>query len=960
MLRGKLKLNNLPAAGDTIVIVYEKSDEVLDAVDRINKYYAPTSGMIGKEVNQLMTGIDFGGVQIQGTTFDVSGGWDALPWFTDTWDSVEPNSDYYYIADGSTTFVTLPAAPIEGQQISVYLKRAGQGLPPTIDTLDSAGAPIVVYDQGTDEQPTIRIDDPNFIVYEDGSTGGDSSGITNLNAVMPTFVGDGITKNIEVGQFVQINAGDTLIFRPIESDGTVNITDVNILDTKISGGSFSVLDGAYATATGTAAEDIVVDGSKFISPDQVPAPEENIPGQVLESVSIKVFHTVQTGATPLQAKVSYGNGVKTRYNIGLTILEPQSVVVYIDKIKCETADIDSTLEYEIDYVTNEIVFTNAPEAGSIVEIISIGIGGASILDYQEFIADGETTLFLTRANYIDTASVVVTVDGVSVDLIPLNSSDFLDVKNKTLIQFANIPANRQVIKIVCLGAVADVDSTGNSVVRVNQQVIIFDGSTLSYDLDRFVNLERSNAAGSTLVEINGKQLKGVDTSFVIYDGTNNIIKVGKDPAEAPNTATQENIQVYVNNELRRYILDYNYDGNNNLITVETEVLLAGDEIKVVVDVRSQYRFENNNIVFSGTSFVENDSTTTLQEGDQITVTWFSEYPSMNIVADQFSGGKVQYQLSFEPVSASYIWVYRNGIRLTQDIDYDVSVPRNVVYMKSLGVNTDQIKIVQYGNYLRRQPIGYEVFKDMLNIHHYKRFSLNKDVVLTQNLNYYDTVINVSDTSNLFEPIKLKNIPGTVWINNERIDYFEKTATTLGQLRRGCFGTAIKEMHNVGSNVVDISKTETIPYNEEQERYDFVSDGSSLLIGPLPFVPTQATRSNWYRSTIPASFEPCDQIEVFSAGTRLRKDSITIYDNSLNLTSPEADVTIEADFSVDGVNNYIRLTSAVPAGTRITVIRRTGKTWYDRGENSASNGVTLVKNQNSIVKFLKQRATELPE
>jgi hypothetical protein len=34
--------------------------------------------MKGKELSQLMTGIDFGGVQIQGTTFDVTGGWDAL------------------------------------------------------------------------------------------------------------------------------------------------------------------------------------------------------------------------------------------------------------------------------------------------------------------------------------------------------------------------------------------------------------------------------------------------------------------------------------------------------------------------------------------------------------------------------------------------------------------------------------------------------------------------------------------------------------------------------------------------------------------------------------------------------------------------------------------------------------------------------------------------------------------
>jgi hypothetical protein len=298
--------------------------------------------------------------------------------------------------------------------------------------------------------------------------------------------------------------------------------------------------------------------------------------------------------------------------------------------------------------------------------------------------------------------------------------------------------------------------------------------------------------------------------------------------------------------------------------------------------------------------------------------------------------------------------------LTQDIDYDVSIPRNVVYMKTPGLNTDQVKIVQYGNYLRRQPIGYEVFKDMLNIYHYKRFSLNKDVVLTQDLNYFDTVINVSNTQDLFEPIRLKNIPGTVWINGERIDYFEKTGNTLSQLRRGCFGTAIKEVHTVGSNVVDIGKRESIPYNEEQERYDFISDGSSLLVGPLPFVPAQAARTTWYRSSIPADYEPCDQIEVFSAGIRLRKDPQIVYDNSLNLTSPEADITIEAEFSVDGINGYIRLTNVVPAGTRITVIRRTGKTWYDRGENSAASGVTMVKNKNSIINFLKQRATELPE
>ena len=462
----------------------------------------------------------------------------------------------------------------------------------------------------------------------------------------------------------------------MDSDGTVNIIDINIIDTNLTGGSLSAVSGAYITATGTAAEDIVVDGSKFISPDQVPAPEENIPGQVIDSVSIKVFHTVQTGATPLQSRILKANGTDKRFDIGLTVLDSASVMVYVDKVKCEINALDSSIEYMIDYNANEIVFTNAPIRDAVIEIISIGVGGAALLDYQEFEADGDTLFFLTRANFADTASVVVTVDGIDVDVLPIDSSDVLDITDKTLIQFANKPERRQIVKIVCLGANLDVDSTGTSVVRVNQQTIIFDGSTLSYDLDQFVNLARASASGAALVEVNGIQLKGVDTEFVVYDGTNNVVSIGNDPLEAPNTATQTNIQVYVNNELKRNILDYVYDGNQNTITVDTEVLAINDEIKIIIDIRSQYTFTGNNIVFNGTSFVENDSTTTLQQGDQITVTWFSEYPSMNIISDQYTGGKVQYQLAREPVSASYIWIYKNGRRLTHCLLYTSPSPRD--------------------------------------------------------------------------------------------------------------------------------------------------------------------------------------------------------------------------------------------------------------------------------------------
>jgi len=98
--------------------------------------------------------------------------------------------------------ILLPFTPAVGQQLSVYLKRNNLGSPRSIDTLDSAGAPVVVYDQGIEASRTIRIDDPNF--------GG--AGVTNTAAIMPTVIGDGSTNSVNIQQYVQIENNDTLIF----------------------------------------------------------------------------------------------------------------------------------------------------------------------------------------------------------------------------------------------------------------------------------------------------------------------------------------------------------------------------------------------------------------------------------------------------------------------------------------------------------------------------------------------------------------------------------------------------------------------------------------------------------------------------------------------------------------------------------------------------------------------------
>jgi len=1077
-LRGRLILKQLPVDGDIIEIEYEKNSEIFDAVDRINKFYAPRSGMIGKEINQLMTGIDFGGVQIQGTTFDVSGGWDALPWFTDNWDSVESSADYYYGIDFSSSLdssevfrvgailkyetklykakkqnvdedgdvifpiistdwedyweeftVTLPYIPEQGQIITIYIKRADSPVTIRIDDRFYQELPMLLDDSSVNFKGNwkqselyepgdiVRYKNKDYLVIEE---------VINITpppvALIPTFIGNGVNKAIEINQYIETFRGDTLVFRPIESDGTVKIDDINIIDTNISGGSLSHIDQIYQSASGIAAEDIVIEGGKFVGPDQVPAPEENVPGQIIDSLSIKVYHSARTGASPLQSNVFVSNGSRRRYPIGLKILEPISLMVYVDKIKYGVTADSTSLEYEIDYVENEIIFSIPPITGQIIEILSIGLGGIELLDYQEFQADGDTNNFLTRANYDQTQSVVVTVDGIQADVSFVNSQDILDIPGRTLIQFPFKPNRRQVVKIVCLGAARDTDSSLQSLVRVNQQTFQFDGSTSIYEIDRFVNLSRGSALPSVIVEARGRYLKGPDTTIVIYDGNNGDISVGIDPLQPVGGALSQNIKVFVNNEIKQFIIDYVYDGTSNTISMSPTSVKIGDEIKIEIDIISDYIINGDNLVLKDIS--------NLNIGDEITITWFSEYPSMDMVSDQYAGGKVRYQLPREPLDGSYVWVYKNGSRLSHSFDYEVSLSRNSVYLKDPTTVNDRINIFVFGSDLRRESAAFEIYKDMLNLYRFNRFSRNRSISLDKDLHYYDTEIVVTDSSQLFDPIPSRNIPGTLSINGERIDYFIKQGNILKQIRRGVQGTSIAEIHLAESYVVDVSVTELLPYNENQERTDFMSSGeilleydgmnrsfditdlvsnnvllkddivvyinrisldssrfelemendrlilelsqdliieegslisfSNLLIGELNFIPRRSSRTFEYVNTIPEIYGPCDQIEIFVGGTRMRKSSVSVYDETLGVDSPLADIEREAEFSVDGTRPYVRLTNPVPAGTRITIIRRIGSVWYDRGENTASSGTTLFDSQSQILKFVSQKSTELPE
>jgi hypothetical protein len=133
--KGILTLTKAAPITTTVTINYAKDIRLLDAADRIQYYYEPGIGQLGKDLGQLMEGVDYGGVEVTGLDFDLGAGWDGLPWFTSGWDDFDVNyTDHLVVTDGVQRTFELPYTPADGEALNIYLN-------------------------------SVRIDDPNYDVY---------------------------------------------------------------------------------------------------------------------------------------------------------------------------------------------------------------------------------------------------------------------------------------------------------------------------------------------------------------------------------------------------------------------------------------------------------------------------------------------------------------------------------------------------------------------------------------------------------------------------------------------------------------------------------------------------------------------------------------------------------------------------------------------------------------------------
>jgi hypothetical protein len=899
---GVLTFETAPSIGDEIEITYDKNFEHLNAADRINFYYNPITGQLGKDLAQLMTGIDYGGVIVTGLGLSLGGGWDSQPWFSEGWDGYDPGfTDYIVTVSDSTYVFDLPYVPTAGEQINVYVNG-------------------------------VRIDDEYFDSYNGVTVQPNGRTSALEGRLMQTWIGDGVSNTIELPNLtnalpLDVNAGDKIIFRKSTSDGSIN-PDPKNFDTQLQGGNLS-----YTTATGFAPDDILVEGGgRFITPETSHAPEEIVPGHITDTLNIKVFRVPRSGSSKIISKNYICDGIKSQFDIGQFPNNTAGVFVNLDN-QILKKDVD----YTIDWQSKTLTMTVPPANKKIINISSFGMASENILDVNYFVADGSTVEFITNAPWptlytdsefqqsIDRLGSVVLVNNDVAAYELFRTDESYDTTGFVGIRFPEPPDYDSVINYLLT---ADANAT---VSLITSNELDVDGSTRSYSLGTVPTDNDDPYENYMLVVANGTLLRPAESIYWTMSDNEYVYNIPNYKA-LPFTIDPSTIKVYINGE-QLSVLDYTLNTGALTIEVRDFVYVNGGTLTLTRFEDTDYTISGNNIIFD-----------TAPTGNVDVITFFNHTVQnivrtrefFNITSTLVPGSVTNYQynsirggslrLIRQTQSDDYVWIAKNRELLVHSVDYYLDDDRRTVKFKDTFTETDVIDVILFGDTNVTNGFGFMQFKDMLNRTHYKRISKEKSTRLATDLKQRDLTIQVENGEVLSAPNRSLNLPGIIEINGERIEYLTKDGNILGQLRRATLGTGSPIIHKQTSIVLDIGPTETIPYNDEFIVESSISDGSTKNIR-LSYEPTKVD-VDWYTDTIPSTHGRSDEIEVFVGGYRLKKNSYSFFNETSSYPdSPEGDNQYEAEFSVNGTNE-VRLTNEVAENVKITVIKKVGRVWED--------------------------------
>ena len=855
---------------DNIGKVYKVyGDETgLTASDRTKGFYTPAVGMPGNELSQVMLGVDYGGAMVTGLLFSQEAGWDRAGWYDFAWDNFGASRIKAFTADGSTKTYVFDSAPLLTDVYQVYITHG-------------------------DSTRTKLAD----VIRGDGSTVAFTLSITPDENALVEFI-------------------------PFDEDGVLTPTDDRTLDSIIQGGLFTK-GGLYASALGSAPSDIILEGDDFISPDTSYAPEEAVPGQIFDTLDIKVYTSPESGV-PFISDLNYkGDGTTTVFAIGNVPGTLGSVTVSVDgSVKKLTTD------YTINVANKTITFGTAPVNFSIISTKTFAISGENYRVLDQYTGDGSTVTYTTSTrgefNLDSTVSdMYITINGV-----PTTAYTTTTTANTITVTFTSAPAASSLIQVA--GFNKSTTST-RSYASIRNEAVQYDGSTVRYTLT-YPPGAIGPYSGLTIIEVNGKVLRGPDNTYYLGDGSTYtygvVTTLGDDstvdPSKTITLASQ--VQVFVNGTEKNLNTHYTVDiGNQNIEFVTDAVPTTTDVICISTLVDNHYYNEGTDIILD-TAQMSTDGYT-LNNSDYISVTTYNNALGMKLRREVLEGRITGvFNLRFDSLNATYTHVWLNGTQLVQGTDFTISSGNIITVAGKIITSADRLDVMYFALGNAVGSTGFRVFKDMLNRIFYKRISKTSTTEIANDVVEGSLEIQVKDGTVLGTPNAANNMPGVIFVDKERIEYFTKSGDTLGQLRRGTLGTGIKE-HGSGAEVVDASGTQTIPYADTVYTNTFTGDGSTIAFA-LSQTPTSAS-----------------ELDIFIGGQRL-------------LLTSEDGSTI--NYSVDGSTTAVTLSTVPASGTQVKILHKKGQVWYTALDGNPADGKGLQASTTQQAKFIANEPTNAPE
>ena len=614
------------------------------------------------------------------------------------------------------------------------------------------------------------------------------------------------------------------------------------------------LDSVYYSlftdqSLGLRPEDLLTDGGKFLDTYSTHAPEELVPGQLFDTLDIRVKTLPGLpGITVLNPEIitlSYlTDGVTTEYSFDPAVTGtswPANGVEHILVVVAESGAQIPDTDYTIDFENRLIKFTYVIGLHNNIFITLLGATGFNQVAGQNYVADGQATDYLINDISMNIArQSYIKVNGVLINNYSLHEkSDHTGV----IARITPPPAAGSVVDI----RVYNFPVANQAFARMAEQTFIAVGDSYpdqhTFTLANPV-LYSDPATSYAIVQVNRNHLIPSQQAYYTANGIDTIFALNHYRAEVKTNIADGEITVVLDQKTLRKNTDYQILRPANdwpqIKFLNTPV--AGSKIIISDTSNADYLIINQNQLIIR-------QTVKLKAGDKINVLTFGNHDMVDLRTYVYSGDPAAQEiidLGFDPSSIGLDVQGFDNIQGSSKSDRTFDLPVSVTNLSDLYVTVNGHQVFPYLDYLLTSPTSinmripisgtdlitvrifagttntsgseFRMFKDLHDNNTYLRITDSATAYLSQDLYVTDRWIYVDNIAALSDPDPASNNPGVIFINGERIIYGAKDVINkrLGNLRRSTAGTGAASVHLTGSRVVDSGVYQLIPDSADTE------------------------------------------------------------------------------------------------------------------------------------------------